>query len=703
MRWVFCALLIFSSMTLSAQKRTIFRETFDDNKKEWFEGEASEGTVEASLSNGAYVVEMKEMDRWQYFGQTIEIDPTENYRVTARFRQKSGEDGSSFGFAFNTLNADNNYHFLIRSRGEASVARYKEGEHSMIAEWKDRKAIKGQGEWNTLEIVRENDAVSCFVNGQFCGGFSYSYYAVFGDYLGIWVWDEQETEMDDLIVVQWPKSSIDVIQGADPSARPVNIGSGVNGTTDEVVDCMSPDGSTIVFSRKEDPNNVGNSQTSDIYMSARMPNGSWSPAINLGAPLNNPQHNFGIALTQDLNTLFIQGTYNSDGTSSTNGLSYTTRLKSGWSAPVAMPVDDFYNNADIYNNSHISSDGSVLVYSLEREDTRGGTDLYVCFRKDDGGWTAPKNLGDSINTIGYDTGPYIAADGKTMYFASNGHPGYEGLDIFVTVRKDDSWLNWTKPKNLGKPINTDEHDVFFQVPARGDSGYYSSTKNAIGSYDIFSIALPKAARPEALFLVKGRVLNATTKEPIEAEVIYESLDGTGKQGVAKSSPVDGAYRAALVNGKLYGVHAKAEGYYPLSEQFDARNLGEYTEVERDLMLTPIVLNVAIRLNNVFFDVGKYDLRPESYPELDRLIEFMKKNTKVKIALSGHTDNVGSDGDNLSLSQNRINSVKAYLVGHDIADNRMTAKGYGESKPVASNDTEDGRQQNRRVEFTIVEK
>jgi outer membrane protein OmpA-like peptidoglycan-associated protein len=325
----------------------------------------------------------------------------------------------------------------------------------------------------------------------------------------------------------------------------------------------------------------------------------------------------------------------------------------------------------------------------------------VCFRTSDDTWTTPKNLGPVINTIGDDTGPFIAADGKTMYFSSNGWPGYGGRDIFVTVRQDDSWLKWSTPRNLGQPINTDENDSFFQVPAKGDVGYYSSAKESIGSDDIFSIALPEEAKPVPVFLVKGRVLDAETQKPVEADVVYESLQEGKRAGVAHSSPADGAYRVALVRGKQYGVHAEAEGYYSLSDQFDARNLNQYTEAVRDLYLTPITSKASFRLNNVFFDHGKYDLRPESYPELDRLITFLNTNSSVSIELGGHTDNVGSDAANVTLSQNRVNSVKAYLVGKGLSPERIQAKGFGKSKPVATNDTEEGRQLNRRVDFRIL--
>jgi len=284
-----------------------------------------------------------------------------------------------------------------------------------------------------------------------------------------------------------------------------------------------------------------------------------------------------------------------------------------------------------------------------------------------------------------------------------GLPGYGGADIFVSRRLDDTWLKWSPPLNLGMGINSDETDAFFYVAARGDSAYFSSTKNAIGNNDIYSVALPVSARPEPVIIVRGRVLHALTKEPLEASVRYELLPGGRQAGLARSNPLTGKYSVSLPAGAQYGVRAEAPGFYPRSEQFSAKELKQYVEIERDLFLVPIADGAVVRLNNVFFDFGKHALREESFPELDRLAVFLEANPEMNIELGGHTDNVGEDAANKTLSQNRVNSVLAYLTSKSITAARLRAKGYGETKPVTTNDTEDGRQQNRRVEFTILNK
>lgn len=698
------ALLFLVGMTVAVSaygQRTILEDRFDTNANEWFIGASDDGLFSVEIEDGVYRLSLDSDQGFRYSSNLAEISNATNWSIVMKLRQTDGAEDNPYGIMFNAVDADNLYEFTVTSEKKARLQRYKEGTAEEIVGWTELDAINDQGEWNTLEVRKVNDAVACFINGSYAGGFTASYYKIFGPRIGIFLRWTQVVECDEIKVTTWGMDPIAVAQGADPSAKPVNLGSNINGTGVDFVDCLSADGSVLVYSRTGYEDNVGGTERSDIWISERNSKGEWSKARNLGAPLNNPSNNFAVSLTQDLNTLFVQGIYEDGFISTSGGVSRTRRTANGWSEPQAIPIKNYYNNSNTIN-SHISPDGTVLVSTIQRNDTRGNTDLYVSFLDESGEFSEPKNLGNVINTIGSETGPYIAADGKTMYFASDGHPGYEGRDIFVTTRLDDTWLNWSVPKNLGKPINTDEHDNFFQVPARGDSGYYSSTKNSYGSYDIYSIALPREAKPEAVFMVRGRVLDAETKKPIEGTVIYEALPEGTKVGTARSSAADGRYQVSLSKGRLYGVRADAEGYYALSETFDARELQNYTEADKDLYLSPIKKNVAIRLNNVFFDFGKYDLRPESFPELDRLADFLKTNASLQIEISGHTDNVGKDADNLKLSQERVNAVRSYVISRGIDGSRMTARGYGETKPIETNDTDAGRQMNRRVEFTILQ-
>jgi len=289
-----------------------------------------------------------------------------------------------------------------------------------------------------------------------------------------------------------------------------------------------------------------------------------------------------------------------------------------------------------------------------------------------------------------------------MYYSSNGLPGYGNQDIFITRRLDSTWLHWSEPENLGPYVNGRDFDAYYTVSARGDYAYLvSSDGTSFGLEDIYTIKLPQAARPKPVVLVSGKVLNAKSKAPIEAEVLYEFLPSGVEAGLARSNPSDGSYKISLPVGSDFGFRAEAEGYYAVSEQLSTKSLKEYSEITKDLFLAPIEAGEAIRLNNIFFDFGKAELRPESFPELLRLVRFLQEHSNVSIELGGHTDNIGNDEANQTLSEERVGAVRNYLIEQKIAPKRMKAVGYGKKHPVASNETEEGRQINRRVEFTIL--
>jgi len=703
MRFFFLSLVFAITVVMGqAQQRVLLEDDFSNNNGQWFVGSTDDGEAEAEVDDGVYRIEHKSESGYRFFFKSIDVDNKKNWSIETTIKETSGDKEHGFGIAFWTQDANNLYEFLISNDGYVRVGHYKGGDFFDVRKWAKFDAVLEGATTNVLEIRKVNDALAFLVNGKEFAEISASFYAIHGNRIGFVLHKEREIEIDRLAVKQWDPSPVNLVKDYDPNVKRVNLGPAVNESSDELVDAISPDGSMLFFSRVDHPGNIDTSGTRDCWVSVRGADGSWQKATNLGRPINNRGNNFVIAVTPDLNTLILQNRYSSEGEPDGQGMSFSTRTKNGWTNPTNIEFDEFSNDADVIS-SYLAPDGITMLMSIQRKDSYGYLDLYVSFKKADGTYTTPKNMGPVLNTIGKEIGPFVAADNKTLYFSSDGHPGYEGTDVFVSTRLDDSWTKWSEPLNLGKGINTDEHDDFFQVPAKGDSAYISSRKNSVGASDIFSVALPKQARPQPVIMMRGRVLNADTKEPVEALVKYEQLPSGKQIGVARSAPSDGRYKVSLPPGEQYGVRAEARGFYALSETFDTKTLGEYAEVERDLFLTPIKERMTIRLNNVFFDFGKYDLRPESYPELDRLVQFLVDESTVMIEVAGHTDNVGDDRSNLTLSQNRVNSVRAYLESKGITTGRVVAKGYGKTKPVASNDTDEGRQQNRRVEFVILKK
>lgn len=488
---------------------------------------------------------------------------------------------------------------------------------------------------------------------------------------------------------------------SDSTYLPQNLGEAVNGPYDDILPVISPDGLTLYFCRSHSPDNIGGGRQ-DIWYSELLPSGQWGEARNIGIPLNNRDNNYLCSITPDGNLAIVGDGY-SDARNKHRSIAISYRTINGWSVPQPLAIADYYND-NRFGEFSLANDGKTLIMAIERKDSYGGKDLYVSFRQPDSSWSAPRGLGENVNSIGHEATPFIASDNSSLYFASDGQGGFGAFDVFVTRRLDSTWTSWSDPENLGPTINSEGWDLYYTIPASGDFAYYVSYNNTFGAGDIFRIRLPESARPRPVVLVKGRVLNKKTGEPIEAEIDYGLLT-TGKDlGKARSTPQTGQYKIVLPAGERYGFRASAPGFISVNENLDLTDIKEYTEITRDLYLVPIEEGATVQLNNIFFDYDKWDLRPESFPELDRLSEVMDVNPTMIVEIAGHTDSRGGNAYNRKLSERRANSVVEYLMtARQIPAERITPHGYGEEKPIDTNETDEGRQLNRRVEFVILKK
>ncbi len=484
---------------------------------------------------------------------------------------------------------------------------------------------------------------------------------------------------------------------------PENLGHNVNTKYSDLSPIISPDGKTLYFDRKNYPQNTGGVDDEDeIWFSTLNTDGTWSVGKNIGSPLNNKGHNFIKSISPDGNAILLGNVYNYFDGSMSQGCSMSYRSRGGWTYPKKQNIEKYENRND-YVGYYLSNDGKVLFMSIEMKKGFGERDIYVSFKEGENEWSRPLNMGASINTGKDDSAPFLAADGVTFYFSTSGHGGYGSNDIWMTKRLDDTWTNWSELVNMGPKINSSDWDSYFTIPASGEYAYFVSSKSGEGEEDIFRIKLPTEAKPDPVVLIYGQVLNAKTKEPVKADIRYEYLPEGKEAGIARSEPVKGEYKIVLPYGYIYGFRAISQGFYAVSENIDVSDLKEYKEIKKDLYLAPIEKDQVVRLNNIFFEFGKSVLKKESFPELDRVVKLMEENPSVEIELSGHTDNVGSDDANLKLSQERAQSVVNYLSKKGVKSKRLIAKGYGETMPVATNDTDEGRQLNRRVEFKILAK
>ncbi|MGH2553055.1 MAG: OmpA family protein, partial [Chitinophagaceae bacterium] len=376
-------------------------------------------------------------------------------------------------------------------------------------------------------------------------------------------------------------------------------------------------------------------------------------------------------------------------------ISYLTQL--GWSE--AKNLGGLVNSDQWDAQPCLSPDKKELYFASRRFGGFGGSDIYVSRLQPNGRWGEPKNMGAGINTAGDDQCPFIHADNQTLFFTSNGWQGYGGNDLFYV--KKGYGDTWSKPKNLGYPINTIDDEGTLFVAADGKTAYYASDRSdSHGSHDVYSFELREDLRPIKTLWVKGKVTNKKTGKGISSSV--ELIDLAGKKTVSKIlTDETGNYFITLPVGKDYAFIVNEKGYLFYSDNFLMASRTPDSVYQKDIALQPIESNASIILKNIFFDVNKYDLEPQSQVELEKLVQLLNENPTLNIEISGHTDNVGKPADNLLLSNNRAKSVINYLISKNISPQRLTAKGYGETKPVADNNTEDGMAMNRRTEMKVV--
>lgn len=522
-----------------------------------------------------------------------------------------------------------------------------------------------------------------------------------------------------------------------------NLGNQVNSEFNEINPMISPDGKTIYFARVSHPQNTyGDKGSQDIwYSELDVASNKWGPARRLGNPLNTDEYNCAYSITPDGNTMLIKGAYN-NGRYETRGYSFSKKTTNGWSVPQKLEIAGYERMSQgQYDCGFLSADGKVLIMSFSEKKNSKEDDLYVSFRQKDGSWSKPVSLGPDVNTKFTETTPFLAADGATLYFSSNREGGQGSNDIYICKRVDKTWKHWSKPQNLGPKINTEGYDAYYSIPAAGDYAYMTSFKGTLGKGDVVRIKMfddipttptlanndpskagsgnpngngqngngtnndPNALlRPDPVAIISGRVIDQKTGRPVQARVVYQTLPDGNEAGEATSDPITGEYKIVLPYGQKYSMRAIAPNFIAEGENVDLTQVKGFQEIKgKELTMVPIEEGKAIRLNNIFFDTGKSELRPESAPELDRMVAVLNENPKMTISLNGHTDNTGGVAVNQKLSQDRADAVREYFIGKGIEPDRIASKGFGESKPVAANDTEDGRQKNRRVEFLIVKK
>lgn len=497
-----------------------------------------------------------------------------------------------------------------------------------------------------------------------------------------------------------------------PARAKVNkLGPEINTPFAEHSPLLSPDGQTLIFTSTRTPDNYqakSNTNYEDVYISQRAGN-TWSAPAKIGSNVNVRYNEAAVSLSPDGKTLFL---YYEEG----QGDIYTSTFKNGeWTKPVALNA--FINNPKYRESTAcLSADGTKLYFASNRPGGKGGLDIYVSKLGDNGDWGRPTNLGSTINTRLDEDSPFPAPDGVTLYFSSNGHAGIGDNDIFRSRMVNGKW---SRPENLGYPINSTAYDGFFTLSADGKTAYYSSHPGAPASNtDIFMATLlptesettpgPSAAQrsqaghtAKAAAMLTGRVTDLDNGQPLSATVTL--VDNASKRIVGSvTANTEGRFQMAIPKEGNYGITTKRDGYLFHSMNLDLPPGAKYREIETEIALMKPQVGSKVVLKNVFFDTNESSLKEESMTELENIREILARNPDWRVQINGHTDNVGDHESNLTLSLKRAEAVVQYLVKHGIGANRLEAKGYGDERPLVSNDDEEeGRQINRRTEIEII--
>lgn len=486
----------------------------------------------------------------------------------------------------------------------------------------------------------------------------------------------------------------------------------VNSDDREEKPLISADGKVMFFTSDrmgERPwarfNRLQNRYDADIWVSTRIGKGAtdemWSIPSNIGAPINSSGDEEMAAIASDGQSAYftsLRPGWDKDG-----GPFYFARLKGTvWTELRGLGggMGEFFRARDrserfkVYGAS-ISADGKSFYFATTLHSPDKNHQIWVSHLRD-GVWSYPENLGPVVNGPGGSCAPFIAADGKTLFFAADREGGLGGDDIYITVRIGGQWQ---EPENIGTPINTPNDDAFLSVPASGERVYLSSSRD--GDDDLYVAPLPDIVRPGQVVLLGGKVFDKNSGMPIEANIVIEDLASGVTVYNANSNAQSGRYTLVLEPGRDYSVSISAPGYAFSSRRYTLSSNASYDEMRLDFSLEELRSGTEITLNNIFYDYNSADLRPESRLELDRLVKLMQLQPEMKITVCGHTDSVGSATYNAQLSLKRAESVKQYVASKGAVDvSRINVKGFGSQQPAAPNSTEEGRQKNRRITFVV---
>ncbi len=478
-------------------------------------------------------------------------------------------------------------------------------------------------------------------------------------------------------------------EGLSVPASIENAGDAINTSSSEYYPTMTINGKQLIVTRRT------RGGADEDFFSTELTKGKWTQAIPLSGKINTNYKEGGQQISPDGNWMVFTAKDYPEGYGSFDiYISYQT--PNGWSE--RKNLGESINSAYWESAPCLSSDKKQLYFASDRPGGYGGTDLYVATKMANGKWSAPRNLGAVINTEGDESCPFIHTDNETLYFNSNGHPGIGGTDLFYSKKSMNGFLT---PQNLGYPINTinDEGSLF--VTADATTGYFASDRSdSKGGLDIYVIQLNQSNKANATSWVEGRIYDSLNGKGLMA--VVEVIDLDSKLVVSEvEADEQGNYLSVLPLGKNYAFNVSKKGYLFYSGRFEMKEDAGQTQFKNDIPLQPLQKGTSMVLRNIQFETGKYDLLASSFIEIDKIVGVLSDNPQLRVQIIGHTDSIGKEKENLSLSFQRAKVVVAYLVSKGIQADRLNAEGLGDKQPIGDNSTEQGRALNRRTELVII--
>jgi outer membrane protein OmpA-like peptidoglycan-associated protein len=459
---------------------------------------------------------------------------------------------------------------------------------------------------------------------------------------------------------------------------------------------LTADQKQLIFTRREGD---GPNDDEDLMVSTKDETGRWKLPQSISKNINTPLNEGTCAISADGRRLIFTSCSGRDGIGSCD-LYESKKIGEVWTAPKNLGRN--VNTNEWESQPSLSADGRTLYFVSDRRAGLGRRDIWISTLDDQGVWTRAVNAGKQINSQFDEISPFIHVNDRSLYFASNGLPGFGGYDLYVS-EKDSS--KWSAPQNIGSPINDNEDQFSLFITADGKKGYYSHEETLPSGFSrskIIELEIPEENQIKFKSnYVKGIIRDKVTQAPLSARIELINIDKNEIISLVDSDSITGEYLMVLTQGADYALYVNKKAYLFKSFNFNYSEVRDFEPIEINIDLEKATSGSMVILNNIFFDVDKYELKPRSIPELEKIVRFMKENAQVSVEVSGHTDNSGQAAYNQQLSERRAQSVYNYLIEKGIPKNRLVTRGYGRDKPIASNDTESGRQQNRRIEFRIV--